>query len=88
MSNNHKGYALFLDIEDKKQRIINQATVLANIFEDNLAQTGALKGKGCSSKGAELTTGYFENLNHGDRRDVLTLYRAFMVERGFMEVLH
>tara|TARA_R110000765_G_scaffold303784_1_gene397783 strand:- start:415 stop:762 length:348 start_codon:yes stop_codon:yes gene_type:complete len=86
MSNNYKGYALFLDVEDKQQRINNQAKVLANIFEDNLDKTGVLKGKGCSDKGAELIIGYANQLKEYDKAAIAIIYKKLMNKRGFKEV--
>lgn len=87
MINNHKGYALFLDVENRQQRMSNQAVVLANIFEDNLAKSGVLKDKGLSTKGVSLTLGYFNNISVEDRAPVIARYKDIMAERGFMEVL-
>ena len=84
---NHKGYALFLDVESRQQRISNQAVVLANIFEDNLEKTGALKDKYINAKGIGLTLGYFNSLFKADRAAVTSRYREVMGERGFVEVV-
>ena len=86
MSNNHKGYALFLDVEDKDTRIENQATVLANIFEDNLEKTGTLRGRFCNNKGADILVGYFNRMNPNDKDDIAIIYKELMVERGFKEM--
>jgi hypothetical protein len=87
MISNHKGYALFLDIESRSTRISNQAVVLANIFEDHLEQTGVLKDKGVSARGVSLVLGYFNNISQEDKSAVTRRYKEVMEERGFMEVL-
>ena len=86
MISNHKGYALFLDVDSRSQRISNQAVVLANIFEDNLERSGPLRGLYISKRGIGLTLGYFNNVAKEDRSAVTTRYSEIMNERGFMEV--
>ena len=86
MINNHKGYALFLDVDSRSQRISNQAVVLANIFEDNLEKSGPLQDKYISKRGIGITLGYFNNIDKVDRSAVTTRYSEIMNERGVMEV--
>jgi hypothetical protein len=77
---NYKGYALFSDVEDRDLRIRNQATVLANIYEDN----PELSDKSSVSKrGALLIFGYMENVFPEDRKDVTIQFHETMKTRGY-----
>lgn len=86
MISNHKGYALFLDVDNRSRRISNQAIVLTNIFEDNLDKSGVLEGKGVSKRGIGLILGYFNCIPKEDRTAVTRRYTEVMSERGFVEV--
>ena len=86
MIKNHKGYALFLDVENRPQRISNQAVVLTNIFEDNLEVSGALKGQYTTKHGIGLIMGYYNSIPKADRAAVTRRYKEVMEERGFVEV--
>lgn len=86
MARDYKGYALFNDVENRNNRISNQAVVLTNIFEDNLEKSGKLKGRYTSPKGIGTIVGYFRQIADGDKAAVTARYKEVMAERGFMEV--
>ena len=77
---NYRGYALFSDVEDRDLRTKNQATVMANIFEDS----PDVKDKRLVSKrGATILFGYMENVFPEDRATVISLFEGKMKERGY-----
>lgn len=77
---NYKGYALFSTDPSTESRTKNQATVLANIWEDNL------KGNVITVKGGLLLFGYFGKVAQRDKKLVFEKYSAEMLKRGFSKV--
>jgi len=77
---NYKGYALFSDVEDRDLRIQNQATVMANIFEDS---PDVKDNRLVSKRGTTILFGYMDNVFPEDRTVVLSLFERKMKERGY-----
>jgi len=76
---NYKGYALFNTDENPTTRTTNQATVMANIFEDNL------NGNVITVKGGLIVCNYFGKIEQKDRQEVFKKYSEVLHARGFKE---
>lgn len=72
---------LFKDIKNRSIRTRNQATIMANLFEDNIN-----KKRGVSSSGAATIMHYFTQVDNEDKDTVFKQYKEIMLERGFEEV--
>lgn len=74
LDNDFEGYCLFNDVEDFKIQVKNQATMLANIIEDQRKNKEIMK---------DLARGYFDSIPLFNKKKVLELTESILIERGF-----
>ena len=83
MLENYKGYSLFKDVEDEALQLHNRASVMANMFEDNISKEDQ---SSTSKKGALLIFGYMNEIDKKERGQLVTAFHEKMKERGFKHV--